>query len=168
MTPQPRIRRSFKNPWDEIDYLYQQVLYWFYEKENRSRCYPYAFRLQRLLAQTDPRTESLLGMDARAVLAELARDWREAIQYRTKAINSLLRLQRNDRLRQVHLTPDDLRDRMDLLAIHYWDAGQPRRALKTLAEAEAFCQASGIPFDGANIRDEITAELAATSRSAAL
>ena len=166
MSDKPRVRRSFRSEWDEINYLYDQLLYWFYGQENRARCYPYAFRLQRLLQRADPKAEALLGMDARAIMAELAGDHLDAARYRRKAVRALARLHERGELESVRLGPDDISDRLDLMAIHYWNAGRPRKALHVLGESEAFCAANGIPFDGGDIRDEITAELAREGRSA--
>jgi len=157
-TTKPALRRSFRSAWDEIEYLYHQLLYWLYDAGRRDRGYQYAFRLQRLLDRHDPAAESLLGMDGRAVLAELEEEWETAADYRERAVAAMTKLLAGGHLASARLGPDDISDRLDLKAIDLWEVGRVDEALATLDRSEAFCQEHGLPFDGADIRADIRAE----------
>lgn len=160
----PRIRRTFRSVWDEIEYLYHHVLYWLYDKGEKEPAYPFAFRLQRLLDKQDPRTQSLLGMDSRAVMAELSDDWDDAARHRNMAVKALTKLRRMGQLANANLGPEDISDRLDLLALNYLDAGHLDKAWNTIRRSERLCREAGIPFDGADVKADIESDRAKARR----
>jgi hypothetical protein len=166
MTPEsPPTRRKFKSLWDEIDYLYHKLLYWFYQRDNPRRARRFAGRLERLLkraAASDP--EAIFGEGARALVCELKGDLAGAIEHREKEIRLI------GRLHEISLhTPseadvlraygfDDLSDRLDLLAILHHEAGDLDRAIGLLEESKELCRAHRIPFDAQDVLNDYLAE----------
>ena len=68
----PRTRRKFAHAWDEIQYLYDKLLYWFYGEHPRpDRARRYARRLSKLLQRCDTNEESILGQECRSLICEL-------------------------------------------------------------------------------------------------
>ena len=143
------------NPWHEIDDVYHTVLEWFYEKEDRLRAAPHALHLLRLLDEHDPTSETLLGRSGRCVIAELDRDTAATIHYRLLEIDAVKSLHRDGVLERIGMGPDDVSDRLDLLACDYLAAQRYDAALAALAESEAFCKQHGTPFDGNDIRADV-------------
>ena len=58
--------------------------------------------------------------------------------------------------------PADLADRYDLLAILYYDAGQLKKAIKTLWQSRELCELHGIKFDGKDLLRDYLAEYQST------
>jgi hypothetical protein len=54
--------------------------------------------------------------------------------------------------------PADLADRYDLLAILYRDAGQLKKAIRTLWQSRELCELHGIKFDGKDLLRDYLAE----------
>src|SRR5207244_1002464 len=88
----PRQRRWFADDWDEIGYLYDNLLYWLFERENRERAHPYAERLKRLLPKADPDHEAILGAAYWSLVYEAEGDFRKAIEHRKNEIRLIHRL----------------------------------------------------------------------------
>jgi hypothetical protein len=153
-------------PWHEIDDLYHEVLDLFYGKRKRDKAAWPALRLVRLLEQHDPKCEALLGMDGRALVAELDGDTPAAIRYRRLAVDALKRLIDKGQLAAAQLDPDDYSDRLDLLADLYLDNHQYEEALAALDESERYCTEQGIPFDGADIRADVKRAIKRRKRAA--
>ena len=85
----PTNRRSFANAWDEIDYLYQKVLFWAYSRAQLRISRRFLPRLNRLLEREDPKATALLGLSARALAAEVDGRLTEAVDYRIREIKTL-------------------------------------------------------------------------------
>lgn len=150
-------RRKFAGPWDEIDYLYHKLLYWFYQREDARRARPFARRLKRLLKKAAAGQEAIFPEGCWALLHEVDGDLPKAIEHRAREIDLIKRLHKITRK-----TPsqdfvldrygyDDLSDRLDLLAILYHDSGDLNKAISTLRESKEFCDRHGIPFDGKDL-----------------
>ena len=59
MKPEPPAhRRKFADASEEMGYLYDKLVYWLYERQDRRRARPYAGRLERLLSKSRPQTKS--------------------------------------------------------------------------------------------------------------
>jgi hypothetical protein len=160
----PPTRRKFADAWDEIQYLYQKLLYWFYERGDPPRARRFSSRLRHLLKKADPHHESILGEECRSLLSELKDDLRSAIRHRENEIRLI------ERVHEKTLgTPSqdyilsrydysDLSDRLDLLATLYHDAGDFDRAVEILQDSERLCRSHGIAFDGQDLLDDYRAE----------
>jgi tetratricopeptide (TPR) repeat protein len=159
----PPTRRKFQSDWEQVEYLYNKLLHWFYGEEAPARARPYAERLKRLLRKNDAKQESILGQECRSLIYELEGDLEAAIRHRENEIRKIRRLH--------EITPkkdwdwvcqryeyEDLSDRLDLLALLYDANGQTKRALELLGESKALCERHGLPFDGADILEELMAD----------
>jgi tetratricopeptide (TPR) repeat protein len=147
-------RRKFRSAWDEIYYLYHKILYWFYQQEDRRGALRFAPRLEVLLQKADPQEEAISGHECRSVLAELHGDLPAAIQHREKEIRLIRRLWEITPAKEFPpfgLGPDDLSDRLDLLAILYHDTGKLEKAIAILQESRQLCQKHRVPFDGKDL-----------------
>jgi hypothetical protein len=153
----PPVRKKFRNGWDEIDYLYQRLLYWFYERGNRSRALPLSRRLSFLLVRNDAEQASIFGQECRSLLAELDEDYPEAARHREREIELILRLwsiaKDQPELPSVgdRYGIDDLVDRFDLLAMLYHEAGELDRAIVALVRSKSLCERFKLPFAGEDL-----------------
>lgn len=146
------------NPWREIEDTYFDLLEVYYGKRQKTKAYPLALHLSRLLEEHDPNCEAMLGMAGRCLIAELDGDLEAAIRYRRMQITGVKKLlDELDAaiLDAIKMGPADYSDELDLLAINYLDLGRHKEALETLAESETFCKEHGIPFDGKDIRADV-------------
>jgi hypothetical protein len=159
----PPTERKFAHAWAEIDYLYHKLLYWFYEREDRRRAAIYARRLRPLLRREDSRSEVILGSAARALVAELDGNLADAIRHRIHELKLIRRLNEIGAPPEYAFGPDDIADRLDLLAILYWDAGDLELAERTLEESRRLCKQHGISFDGRTILADLRRDRTATS-----
>jgi hypothetical protein len=154
----PPTKRKFATDWEEIDYLYFKILHWFYGRHDRRRASAFADRLWRLVAEADPKEEAILGASCRAILAEVEGDLHAAIRYRKKEIALLRRLQQLIPPAEVMPGPDDISDRLDLMAILYWNLGDLAQAERILEESKQLCESSGIKFDGKDLLRDVRKE----------
>lgn len=158
-------RRKFLSDWDEIEYLYLKLLFWLYERNDAHSALRFCGRLQNLLRKADSKQKSVFGQECRSLIAEANGDLSRAIRHREREIATIRRLWEISRntpgweIAMREYGPSDLSDRMDLLAILYHDAGDFETAIRVLNESEAFCKSEGIPFDGAEVLQDIRADL---------
>jgi tetratricopeptide (TPR) repeat protein len=154
--------------WREIDDLYHQLLYWYYDRENLPKARPVARRLERLLSEVNSQT--ILGESAWSLVLESKGDLPGAIQHRQNEIGLMRRLLQisakasDPKAVLKHYDFADLSDRLDLLAILYHDAGNLEQAIKVLRQSKSFCENHGIPFDGNNLLQDYLAEQKSMSR----
>jgi hypothetical protein len=146
----PRSQRRFEGHWDEILYLYQKILYWFYPVRDRERAMYFSRRLARRLRESKIGGEAIKGQECWALIYEVQGRPASAIKHRKKEIDLIKRL--------LTIAPriggyrvEDLADRLELLAIVYHDAGQLSTAISTLEESRLRCRRAGIPFDGKDL-----------------
>lgn len=166
-TESPPTRRKFAHRWDEVDYLYGKLLYWFYDRQEPRRALPFAQRLERLLRGDASDLGAIFVEECRSLIAELAGDLPEAIAHRESEIRLIRRLHEmarntpHERFVLGRYGYDDLRDRLDLLATLYHDNGDLDKAIAALQESQQLCKRHGIKYDGRKILQEYTAEKAA-------
>jgi hypothetical protein len=164
-------RRRFYNEWDEIEYLRQKILYWFYGKANRRKALPLCARLQALLKRTPGARGAILAEECRSLICEVQGDLPKAIAHREREIAMMKRLiQISDKGPNRDYVLDgrdypDLSDRHDLLAILYHDAGDLAKAIHVLKESRRLCQRHGIPFDGDDLLRDYLAEARANGHA---
>ena len=151
----PPTKRKFAHPWGEIDYLYHKALYWLYEREDRRRAASYARRLSPILDREDARSEAILGAACRALIAELDGNLSDSIRYRIHELTLIRRLNKVGGPPGILFEPDDIGDRLDLLAIAQWNARDLDAAERTLEESRTLCERHGIPFDGKELLDDV-------------
>src|SRR5437016_1175652 len=131
-------RHKFLNAWDEIEYLYHKVLYWFYPVRDRSKALRFCKRLKVLLAKVAANHEAVFGEECWSLLYEVKGDFAKAIKYREseiKLIKHLWEISRGTPGEDIafqQYDASDLSDRLDLLAILYHDAGDLDRAISVL------------------------------------
>jgi tetratricopeptide (TPR) repeat protein len=160
----PLDRRKFANEWDEIEYLYDKILYWLYQREDAGKARPYADRLERLLPRADPKQEAILGQECWSLVFETKGDLPKAIEHRQNEIRLIRRLHEICRNKpSAHPALEDygynaLSDRLELLATLYHAAGQLDRAIETVQESKRLCKEHGIRFDGADLLREYLEE----------
>jgi len=162
-TKTPSSRRPSANPWDEIDDLYQQLLYWLYDRGNRRKAGEFAEKLELLLNKVSDQ-ETVFGEECRSLISEQRGDLPAAIKHRENEIRLIKRVHQlsagtpgNDLVRKRY-GYDDLSDRLDLLAVLYHDNRELDKAISTLQESKSLCEAHGIAFDGQDVLDEYLAE----------
>ena len=165
--PPPLTRRKFAGHWDEIDYLYHKLLYWFYECGDRRQAKPYGDRLERLLDEFCPDDHVIVPEECRSLICEVRGDLPGAIKHRENEIRLIKRLHRisqNTPSRNFALSQydySDLSDRLDLLATLYHEAAKPKRALRTLEESKHLCTTHGLMFAGQGLMRECLRQIRA-------
>jgi hypothetical protein len=156
----PATRHKFGAPWEEVGYLYDKLLHWFYGERMAAKARPYAARLKRLLKKADADEGSIFGQECRSLICELEGDLEGAIRHREAEIRKIRRLHAITTKEQwdyvcLRYDYDDLSDRLDLLALLYDGIGETERAIRILRESKALCDKHGIPFDGQDILEEL-------------
>jgi len=160
-------RRKFDSPWDELNYTYRKLLYWFYNRENRSKSLLFAKRMIMILKKIPDIEETIKGNECLALINEVYGNWLLAAEYRKKEIDLIYRLRdlaktekplAKERILK-DFTPEDIADRYDLLAIELWRSGNFQEALLTLDKSEKICSENGFEFDGGNLRRDIEEEI---------
>ena len=160
----PRSRRTFAGVWDEIQYLRELLLFWLYERENPRKARRYGGRLRTLLGRADPRHEAILAEECRSLMSEAEGDEKAAIAHRETEILLIRRLHQiargnpHDRAALEGYGPEELRDRLTLLAILYHDHAQLDKAIETLEDSRQFCRKNGIEFEDDDLLEEYSAE----------
>ena len=152
-------RPRFAHAWHEIEHIYLNVLKAFYAQENLQGALRYVPRLEELLRREASEHLTILGEECWALVSELRGDLATAIEYRRNQVRLILKLWRITEhdpaeVREFALKyygPADLRDRFDLLAILYHDAGQLKKAVKTLWQSRELCELHGVKFDGKDL-----------------
>jgi hypothetical protein len=163
-TKAPPDRRKFADARDEMEYLYDKLLYWLYEREDRKRAGAFAQRLARLLSKVSPGHEAIFPEECWSLICEARQDLAGAIEHRENEVRLIRRLHeisRNTKHGDLIFKQygyDDLSDRLDLLAILYHNHGNPDKALRTLHESKQLCKKHGVKFDGEDIVREYLAE----------
>lgn len=129
----PATRRKFKNLADELIYVYDKLLYWFYDKGNLSVSRKFALRMEEILEKSpDNAEESIFGNECLALINEVEGNWKQAITYRKKEIGLIYRLRELAKtekpLARKRILKDfdarEIADRYELLAIELWNDGQ--------------------------------------------
>ncbi len=150
--------RKVSSGWGEIEKQYSQVLSFFYEKNDHKGALRLAPRLRLLIALHDPQCNTILGAAARSVLAELDGDYWTAIRAREREIELLKQLHGEGLPAEIAASPEDISDRLDLLAGLYWESGDLEKAEKTLLNSQHWCAQKGIKFDGKSMLQELRKE----------
>lgn len=150
--------REKATDWCEIKKLYDQVLKLFYEQRARSKALTIAPKLRLLVSLLDPGCNAVLGAAARGLLCELEGDYWGAIQSRQRELHLLNELQDAQLPAHVRATPNDISDRLDLLASLYWESGDLEKAEQTLLESQRLCAKHKIKFDGESMLRELRRE----------
>jgi tetratricopeptide (TPR) repeat protein len=160
----PPERRKFAGDWDEIGHLYDKLLYWLYEREDPAKARPYARRLERLLRRADRDHGAIFGEECWSLIYEAKGDLRKAIKHRENEIRLIHRLYKvcmGTPAEEIALRDyryDDLSDRMDLLAMLYYDSGDLRKAISILKKSKKLCEAHGVAFDGEDLLQDYLKE----------
>jgi hypothetical protein len=160
----PPSRRTFAGEGDEINYLYDKLLYWLYQRADPAKARPYARRLEQLLARWDRDHGAIFGEECWSLVHETNGDLSRAIEARkneVRLIGRLYEISLGKPYEEFALKGygyDDWSDRLDLLAILYHDNGDLDKAIATLQKSKKLCEAHGIAFDGEDLlgayRDE--------------
>ena len=159
-------RKAHVHEWPEITDLYHKVLDDYYGREDRRQALRYVPRLEALLQQEAADHGAIFGEECWSLVSELRGDLPAAIKYRRSEIRLIRQLWKTlpgspDHVREFLLSrhgPADLADRYDLLAILYHDAGQLKKAIKTLWQSRELCELHGIKFDGKDLLRDYLAE----------
>jgi hypothetical protein len=165
-TKPPPDRRKFADDRDQIDYLYQKLLYWLYERDDFTRARIFADRLVQMLPTSSPGTEAIFPQECWSLICEARMDLPGAIRHRENEIRLIKRLHvasqsipEKDLVMQMYGYAE-LSDRLDLLAVLYHDTGNLGKALGILDESKRLCKKHGIRFDGEDLIQEYLKEKA--------
>ncbi len=155
-----RKRRRFADVADEIEHVYQKLVYWHCRDASGVLARRYAARLKKLLPRDEAVPGSIFGEECWSLVFEVEGDIHQAIRHRENGIRLIRRLHAITTKEQWDLVSkfygyDDLSDRLVILADLYDQMGQPDRALRILRESKALCSRHGIPFEGQDIVDEL-------------
>ena len=164
----PPARRSFYSNWDEILYLYDKLLYWFYPLKDSGKSRHYADRLAKVLQKTPSSKGAIKGQECWSLVYEARKDLRKAIVYRQKEIRLIQRLHKVTTKKSIvgravleGYGIAALSDRLDLLAILHHDSGDLSAAIRTLKKSRELCRKHRIPFDGKDLMADYLAEMLA-------
>lgn len=150
--------RASANPWHEIDRLYHKMLYWFYgPPHDLARAKAVAHQLKPLLDAHAQTPEAILGEAAWSLYHEVRGSLLLAIKHRKNEIRLIRRLLELPGS-QDRYDVSDVVSRLELLAGLYDEAGDSRRAVELLQEAKDLSEATGLPFEGGDLLDEILSD----------
>lgn len=153
----PPTKRRFENEGHELDYCYDQILYWWYEREDLDKAQRFADRFEALLQSNFSEHEAIVGEEYWSLLSELRGDLPAAIRYREHEIELILRIWElsADTPSFSHVLRvygvEDFSDRLDLLAILYYDSGDLDKAIATLARSKWICESFRAAFEGEDL-----------------
>jgi hypothetical protein len=157
-TNYPESRRKFRSEWDQIDYLYHKMLYWFYGPPHSvARAKPFARRLKPLLDAHAGTPEAILGESAWSLYHEVQGNLPLAIKHRENEIRLIRKLLRLCEAQKCYDVAD-LISRMELLALLYDQDGDTPQARRLLRKARALCAEHRLPFEGEDLLAEIDAD----------
>ncbi|MBO0698428.1 MAG: hypothetical protein J2P46_08545 [Zavarzinella sp.] len=159
-----RVQRNGRTPRagdDGVEALYHEFLDAFYRNGNRERALALAPRLEAAVLAAPAAGESIRAEEIRSLIAELNGDFVAAARSREAEIRKILELHTlavntpnwPAVSRQYDFT--DVSDRLDLLAVLYDRQGDTDWAVAVLHESRRYCEAHGVPFDGADILNEL-------------
>jgi hypothetical protein len=142
---------------DELNYLYDHILYWSYERGQPGRAGKFLDRFGRLLKERFAEPASIFGEECWSLFRELSGDLAGAIRHREREIELILKLW--DVSAGTPGMPvvlerygtSDLSDRYDLLAILYHDAGDLDGAIVTLMRSKWLCESFKVPYEGESL-----------------
>lgn len=156
-----RIRKVPLSKLDESERLYYEMLNALYERADVPRARRIAAQIDKMLASREDVRQSIRGDELRSLTAEARGDSATAIRHREGEIRKIFELHSMainkpgwDYVLECY-GYDDLSDRLDILASLYADHGDLDRAAEVIEESRRFCSAHGIPFDGADVAEEI-------------
>jgi hypothetical protein len=152
--------------WSEITDLYHKILDAYYGREDRRHALRYVPRMEALLRREAADHTAIFGEECWSLASELRGDLPAAIGFRRNEIQLIHRLWKTlpgspPHVREFLLKrhgPSDLADRYDLLAGLYHDAGQLKKAIKTLWQSRELCELHGVKFDGKDLLRDYLAE----------
>src|SRR5262245_18753844 len=154
MAAKSSARRRFSSVWQEIDYLYDQVVRWFCDAHDRKRAEPFAKRLVGLLKQEPSAGPTPFTKGAWSLLHELDGDLAAAIVHRASEVRLLKRLfavaitRSSFDLVLAYYDYQDLVNRLERLAALYHDTGRIEGAINTCEEARHLAATHGLRFGG--------------------
>jgi hypothetical protein len=155
LEPAPATRKRFDGDWDELKYLYQKILYWYFCRDDREEALKFRDRFEGLLSELASRhPDGIFIEECWSILYDLDRELHQAIEHREREIELILRLWRDSentpaREHTLHrYGVDAFADRLELLAILYHDSGNLESAIVRLVESKRLCEAAGLPFGG--------------------
>lgn len=156
-------RRKFESDWDQVLYCYHKILFWFYSRQNRAKASRFCRTLEPLLKRVAGKHEAIKGEECWSLLYEVRGKLDKAILHRRNEIQLIKRLQRI-KPKMEDYGPDDLADRLILLAILYKDSNDIQQAIKVVKEAKRICTRNRIRFDSLDLLQEYEAELHESTR----
>ena len=156
-------QRRFANVADEIEHVYQKLVFWHCRNSGGVRALQYAARLKKLLSRDEAIPGSIFGEECWSLAFDVEGDVRQAIRHRENEIRLIRRLHEITPKEQRELVfgwydYSDLSDRMVILAELHDQIGQTDRAIRILRESKASCIRHGIPFDGEDILQELLSD----------
>jgi hypothetical protein len=147
---------------EDLAYLRDALLYWFYGRVDRKRARRYGDLLEQIL--NDVEEDSIVAQECRSLIAEVRGNISKAIRHRVREIELIRRLHQisvgkpGEEFVFSQYGIGDLSDRLDLLAMLHHAAGKRDRAIVVLNESKAVCETHGLSFDGADLLDEYLRE----------
>ena len=172
MTAKSSARRKFSSVWQEIDYVYDQVVRWFCGSHDRKRAAPFAKRLAMLLKQESSAGPTPFTEGAWSLLHELDGDLAAAIVHRASEVRLLKRLfavaitRSSFDLVLAYYDYQDLVHRLERLAALYHDTGRNEDAIKTCEEARQLAATHGLKFGGETLLRKCKQKSRALAKSA--
>ncbi len=91
----PPTKRSFSNPWLELEYLCGKVRFWLHTRKQPTRAARYAERLAAVLHKLGEHDQAIMREEGLALLSELTGDLGQAIAHREREIRLIQRLHRD-------------------------------------------------------------------------
>jgi hypothetical protein len=141
--------------WSKAKDLYLRLLQCFYERNETMKSKSIALSLLRVIDSLDPSSTTLPGNEYRALIAEVDGDIDAAIQHREFLVDTIGKYAESGTLSKLASKPDEYADQLDLLASLYCQNGRLSEAEEAISKSQKFCEASGLQFDGEDIRREI-------------
>lgn len=154
-----------KNNNTSISRLYHQLSRSIDAHPSSARTTALANQLEAVLSELKEGTiGSIFAAECRSLVSEAKGDMQNAIRHREEEIRLIRRLHSisqgtpGEEIAFSQYGFDDLRDRLELLAVLYHDSGQLNKALVVLEEAKRLCLEHEFPFEAEDILKEYLEE----------
>ena len=153
LSPLPKTRRTFVSDWDELTYLHEKLLYWFYGRGRNARALHFATRAEmissRLLLE---HKDAVFLHECLALVYEVRRELRRAARHRETQIRLLeqyIKIARPTSTELAAMSNMDYEDlaRTYILNAMIWDdLGEFEKARKALRSAKSLAEEHGFAF----------------------
>jgi hypothetical protein len=140
VTKPPKTKRVFATEWHEAKYLLLKACYWMHYRCNYRNALRYIKRLKFIIGKIDMTKMSILGAEARALIADYECNIKDEIRYTKEIINKINKLMSCPGFHISEYDSDDIRNLHEILIGLYIESNNIKQAETTTNKFKLFCK----------------------------